>query len=103
MGYGIINGRGGDKLIVNGVTQTYSWWDQANAANTGSNAQNNPILFYASKAPSFTFYKITLTNSPMFHIKYQSATGFTVWGLKIVTPSQRATRTVSTPTTMSRT
>ena len=86
MGYGIVNGRGGDKLIVNGVTQTYSWWDLANNANTANGAQNNPILLYASRAPSFTLYKITLMNSPMFHVKYQTATGFTVWGIKIVAP-----------------
>jgi hypothetical protein len=88
MGYGIINGRGGDNLIVNGVTQTYSWWTLANNANTQGNGatQNNPILIYLSKASNFTMYKITLQNSPMFHVKYQTATGFTVWGVKIKTP-----------------
>ncbi len=86
MGYGIINGRGGDNLLVNGVTQTYTWWNLATQANTGSNAQNNPILLYAKNASNLTLYKITLLNSPMFHVKFQSGTGFTVWGTKIVTP-----------------
>ena len=85
MGYGVINGRGGDKLLLNGVAQTYSWWDLANQAN-GHGAQNNPILLYAKNASNFTLYKITLMNSPMFHVKYQTASGFTVWGVKIVTP-----------------
>ena len=86
MGFGIINGRGGDKLLLNGVAQTYSWWDLANTANTGSNSQNNPILMSIKKASNFTLYKITLMNSPMFHVKWQNATGFTAWGVKIVTP-----------------
>ncbi len=85
MGFGVINGRGGDKLILNGVVQSYSWWDLANQAN-GNGAQNNPILLYAKNASNFTLYKITLMNSPMFHVKYQTASGFTVWGVKIVTP-----------------
>lgn len=85
MGYGIINGRGGDKLIVGGVTQTYSWWDLAAQAN-GNGAQNNPIMMFIKKASNFTLYKITLMNSPMFHVKWQFATGFTAWGVKIVTP-----------------
>lgn len=86
MGYGIVNGRGGDKLLVNGTTQTTSWWDIANNANTANGAQNNPILLYATKAPGFVLYKITLMNSPMFHVKYQNASGFTAWGIKIVAP-----------------
>jgi hypothetical protein len=87
MGFGIINGRGGDKLLLNGVTQTYSWWDLANQANTGGGkSQNNPILMYAKYANNFTLYKLTLTNSPMFHVKYQYGSGFTVWGIKIVAP-----------------
>ena len=86
MGYGVINGRGGEKLLVNGVTQTSSWWDLANQANTGNAAQNNPILLLAKKAANFTLYKISLLNSPMFHVKYQNASGFTVWGVKIVAP-----------------
>ena len=85
MGYGVINGRGGDKLLKGGVAQTYSWWDLASQAN-GNGVQNNPILLYAKNAANFTLYKITLTNSPMFHVKYQTASGFTVWGVKILSP-----------------
>jgi polygalacturonase len=85
MGYGVINGRGGDKLLKGGVTQKSSWWDLANQAN-GNGAQNNPILLYAKNAANFTIYKISLINAPFFHVKYQTASGFTVWGVKIVTP-----------------
>jgi hypothetical protein len=90
MGYGIIDGRGMDKLLVGGVAQTYSWWDQAgNAQLKSGGAQNNPILVSASGA-NLTFYKITVRNSPMFHIKWSgnltTKTGFTAWGVKVITP-----------------
>jgi hypothetical protein len=86
MGYGVIEGRGWDPLLVGGVAQIYSWWDLARAAGSG-NSQNNFIMLQASKASSFTLYKITLRNPAMFHVKYNgTASGFTVWGLKIITP-----------------
>ena len=84
MGYGVINGRGYDKLLVNGVASTISWWDNAVNAN-GNGAQNNPIMISMSKANNFTLYKITLMNSPMFHVGWKG-TGFTAWGVKIITP-----------------
>ena len=84
MGYGVINGRGYDKLLVNGVASTSSWWDVSVAAN-GNGSQNNPIMISMSKANNFTLYKITLMNSPMFHVGWKG-TGFTAWGVKIITP-----------------
>ena len=86
MGYGVIDGRGEDKLLVNGVASTSSWWDIATQAQTAGGAQNNPILLAVSHASSFTLYKITFRNSPMFHVKWQSADGFTAWGVKVATP-----------------
>ncbi|MDP9052337.1 MAG: glycosyl hydrolase family 28 protein [Acidobacteriota bacterium] len=86
MGYGVIDGRGEDKLLLNGVASTSSWWDISSQAQTLGGSQNNPILLAASHASSFTLYKITLKNSPMFHVKWQSATGFTAWGAKVITP-----------------
>ena len=97
MGYGVINGRGGDTLLsATGtaltnpyptVCTTYTWWCVATDANDVTNgAQNNPILVYAKGAASFTMYKITLLNSPMFHMKYTTASGFTAWDIKITTP-----------------
>lgn len=89
MGYGIIDGRGQDKLLVNGTPATYSWWDQAGTAQNVSGSQNNPILIQANAA-NFTLYKITFRNSPMFHVKWSgnitNKTGFTAWGVKVITP-----------------
>ena len=98
MGYGVINGRGGDKLItVDSQTNPTSFvvgpsspWDLA----VGSN-EDVPILIMAPKIANVTLYKITLLNSPHFHVKiagqgnlsdpkYQ--TNLTVWGIKLLTP-----------------
>jgi polygalacturonase len=97
MGYGVINGRGGDKLIsISGSTVTTgsnSWWDLATQAS-GSNVQDVPILVSIYKVETGQLYKITLINSPHFHVKLtgqgsttaSKATNFTVWGLKLITP-----------------
>ena len=87
MGYGVIDGRGEDKLLVNGTASANSWWDIASQAQQVSGgAQNNFVLLAASKASNFTLYKITLKNSAMFHVTWKNATGFTAWGVKIITP-----------------
>jgi uncharacterized repeat protein (TIGR02543 family) len=79
MGLGIIDGRGGVTLTDKGE----SWW------KTGQDAR--PRLIYLSShttgaaSDNFTAYKITLQNSPKFHL---SGVGndLTVWGVKIKAP-----------------
>ena len=44
-------------------------------------------------ADNFTVDRITLKNSPNFHIVYNHGDGFTVWGLKIDTPKRGARNT----------
>ncbi len=90
VGDGTIDGQGGEPQI--GATQ--SWWD----VNGGGGS--SPALIQVSSATSFTLYRITLHNSPMFHVKL-AARGFVVWGVTIKTPSV-ATNSVGTrltPTT----
>jgi hypothetical protein len=79
MGLGTIDGRGGTTLTDKGE----SWWA------TGSDAR--PRLIYlgnrTTNAPAddFTMYKVTLRNSPKFHV---SGVGndLTIWGIKIYSP-----------------
>ncbi len=83
MGDGIIDGRGGEKIAGQDIT----WWELADKARTGGN-QNNPRIMILSHCDNFTLYRITLRNSPNFHVDYKSGNGFTVWGVKIYSPKR---------------
>ena len=85
MGEGTIDGRGGEKLLVNGKPGPESWWDLANDARKGGN-QQVPRLIIFDASNKVTIYRITLKNSANFHVTYNSGDGFTVWGLRIDTP-----------------
>ena len=86
MGFGTINGRGGDTLLGAGAPANTSWWDLANQAQTESLTQFVPQLINIKASNNITLYKITLTNSPTFHVKANNVAGFTVWGIKIIAP-----------------
>jgi polygalacturonase len=88
MGDGVIDGRGGEKILGKKV----SWWDLAEQARDGGH-QQVPRLVIADGADDFTLYRITLKNSPNFHVTYNHGNGFTVWGLKIDTPQRLARNT----------
>jgi polygalacturonase len=88
MGDGVIDGRGGEKMLGS----EYSWWDLAEQARAGG-GQQVPRLIVATDSNNFTLYRITLKNSANFHIVFNHADGFTVWGLKIDTPQRLARNT----------
>jgi polygalacturonase len=88
MGDGVIDGRGGEKLLGKDV----SWWDLAEQARSGGRQQVSRLIV-TDYADNFTVYRITLKNSPNFHIVYSHGDGFTVWGLKIDTPKRGARNT----------
>jgi len=83
-GDGVIDGQGGEPMV--GSSQ--SFWDQ----NGGGG--ESPALIQVSGATNFTLYRITLHNSPMFHVKLDAA-GFVAWGVTIKTPS-KATNSAGT-------
>jgi polygalacturonase len=83
MGDGVIDGRGGEKLLEKNVT----WWDLAEQARAGG-SQNNFRLLVLNGCDNFTLYRITLKNSPNFHVTYSGGNGFTVWGVKIQAPKR---------------
>ncbi|HVN93560.1 MAG TPA: glycosyl hydrolase family 28 protein [Terracidiphilus sp.] len=88
MGDGVIDGRGGEKMLGS----QYSWWDLAEQARAGG-GQQVPRLIVANDSDNFTLWRITLRNSPNFHVVYNGGDGFTVWGLKIDTPQRLARNT----------
>jgi polygalacturonase len=79
MGLGVIDGRGGVPLTDKGM----SWWA------TGSNARPRLVFLgdNSSHAPAdnFTLYKITLRNSPKFHVS-GVGNNLTVWGVRVLAP-----------------
>ena len=92
MGYGKMNGRGGDVVLNSFVTPgdpiptaTPTWWDIANAIGTGT-SQQNPRWIQMTNSSNVTMYKITLKNAPNFHIAISGGNGVTIWGIKIITP-----------------
>jgi polygalacturonase len=85
VGDGVIDGQGGEP----NVGSTQSWWDQ-NAGSSG----NSPALISVRGASKFTLYKITLHNSPKFHVKL-GADGFVVWGVTVKAPT-KATNSAGT-------
>jgi polygalacturonase len=88
MGDGVIDGRGGVKLLG----KKDSAWDLAEQARAGG-SQKVSRLIVADHADNFTLYRITLKNSPNFHVVYNAGDGFTVWGVKIDTPQRLARNT----------
>lgn len=82
MGDGTIDGRGAMKILG----RKDSWWDLAQEAKVKNLNQSCPRIMQISRCNNFTLYKITLKNSPQFHVAYSGGNGFTAWGVKIDTP-----------------
>jgi polygalacturonase len=90
MGDGVIDGRGGAKLLGQNVT----WWDLAEQARTPSNArQNNFRIVVAEQADNFILYRVTIRNSPNFQVIVSKTNGFTAWGVKVWAPGKGARNT----------
>jgi polygalacturonase len=82
MGDGVIDGRGSATL----TGQKVSWWDLAQEAKVKNLNQSCPRIMVLTGADDFTLYRITLKNSPNFHVSYSGGSGFTAWGVIIDTP-----------------
>lgn len=90
MGDGVIDGRGGSKLLGQSVT----WWDLAEQARTPATLrQNNFRIIVADQADNFTLYRITIRNSPNFQVIVNRTNGFTAWGVKVFAPGKGARNT----------
>jgi len=90
MGFGKLDGRGGDTLI-NAFPSSFagqSWWGLSSIANGGGNQQNPRFIQMDGGSSNITLYKITIRNSPLFHVSTTGAvSNFTAWDIKIVTPT----------------
>jgi len=82
-GEGSIDGQGG--RVIEGGTE--SWWQLARRAQKEDARQNVPRLIEVSNAQDITLHKITLRNSPNFHVTLNKVDGFTAWGIRIDTPA----------------
>ena len=92
MGDGVIDGRGGERLLIDGKEWIESWWDLAEDARKGGN-QEVPRLIVTESCDNLTLYRITLRNSPNFHVVPHRSNGVTLWGVKIDTPGSGARNT----------
>lgn len=82
MGEGVIDGRGGAKLIG----QNETWWELAHRAKVEDLNQAVSRLLVVRRSNDFTLYRITLRNSPNCHVTTEATNGFTAWGVRIDTP-----------------
>ena len=82
MGEGSIDGRGGAQLLGGKMT----WWDLAHQAKITDRQQSVPWLIVLRHADNFELYRITLRNSPGFHVAVNQTDGFTAWGVTIIAP-----------------
>ena len=83
MGDGVIDGRGGEAILGQSIT----WWNLADRARAGG-SQSNPRLLVLNRCDNFTLYRVTLMNSPNFHVGYNNGDRFTVWGVKVWSPER---------------
>jgi polygalacturonase len=100
VGDGVIDGQGGEPI----VGQNYSWWQMSGALRAVDGSAPNPSLIeVVNPTTGYLMYRITLHNSPKFHVKLSSTpagglaadgtctapgSGFIVWGVTILTPSR---------------
>lgn len=82
MGAGSIDGRGGDRIAGDDLT----WWQLARQGKVLDRYQQVPGLIVLSHVQDFTLYRITLRDSPRYHVDVRDSNGFTAWGVKIMTP-----------------
>jgi polygalacturonase len=82
MGDGTIDGRGYAKLLG----KDFSWWEMARKAEPKDDIYFSTRLLVASHADGLILYRITLHNSPNFHVSVNQTNGFTAWGVHLVTP-----------------
>jgi len=92
VGDGVIDGLGGEPMVggFNG-NPNGTWWDVAQHALAAGVSHSNPRLIDVLLADRFTIYRVTLHNSPKFHVGLESD-NYLVWGVTVQTPSRPVNR-----------
>jgi len=85
MGDGVIDGRGYATLLG----KDYSWWQMSRKAEPKNEKYYSTRLIVANKADGLILYRITLHNSPNFHVSVNGTNGFTAWGVHLLTPTDK--------------
>lgn len=86
MGDGTIDGRGYAKLLG----KNFSWWEMARTAEPKDDIYFSTRLLVANHADGLILYRVTLHNSPNFHVSVNQTNGFTAWGVHLLTPVDKA-------------
>jgi polygalacturonase len=86
MGDGTIDGRGYATILG----KDYSWWQMARKAEPNNERYYSTRLIVASDADGLILYRITLHNSPNFHVSVNQTNGFTAWGVHLQTPTDKS-------------
>jgi polygalacturonase len=87
---------GGTTVDLASSARNMTWWDLAWLGNmidsgaTGVGSQSVPRLMVYNYAKNLTLYRITMNNSPNFHVVPAGVDGFVVWDVKVQTPSLAA-------------
>ena len=86
MGDGVIDGRGYARILG----RDYSWWQMARRAEPKNERYYSTRLIVANHADGLILYRITLHNSPNFHVSVNQTNGFTAWGVHLQTPTDKS-------------
>ncbi len=86
MGDGVIDGRGYATILG----RDYSWWQMARKAEPQNERYYSTRLILANHADGLILYRITLHNSPNFHVSVNQTNGFTAWGVHLQTPTDKS-------------
>jgi polygalacturonase len=87
---------GGTVVNSKSSVRNMTWWDLAYLGNlvengrTGAASQSNFRMMVFNYVKNLTLYRITLNNSANFHVVPSGIDGFTVWAVKLQTPSTAA-------------